>query len=438
MKYCSDLVRSALWVPIFCSLASGAVAAGRPYGDDFVRYGHARSDTAPALSGGIVPAEVAPARGGDAYMRQVEALESAFGPYADGLDEPLSDLGRHYLSRGETDKALEVFTRAMHVVRVNDGLYSERQLPLLRATLDTYRLGGDFEALDERYDYYYNMFGAGEPPYTEPRLRASLAYLRWQREALRLGVGKQSGRRLLTLLRHNDDLIEEVGRDRTLALHWQIDLALSQVKNYYLLQELVEEPQPEQLYTSRHMNPGAEFGRPTQHNPLMDDLMRRRGNVVGLGADTLEDVLLELPQGADPELRARLLLALADWHQWHGDFRDAERYYVRTVSTLSEAGRQDLLDQWLGEPVELPDNGVFFQPRFGESVPEENAVAVRYSVSASGRVRDAQLVQEAEVEQPADAQRILRRLRGTVFRPRWADGYAEPSAGLSRRYVWVD
>ena len=80
--------------------------------------------------------------------------------------------------------------------RINDGLYSERQVPLLRELLQSYREAGDYEALDERYDYYFRLYGNGQPPYTEIRLRAALEYLRWQREALRLGVGGRELERL--------------------------------------------------------------------------------------------------------------------------------------------------------------------------------------------------------------------------------------------------
>ncbi|NND67382.1 MAG: hypothetical protein HKN19_07335 [Halioglobus sp.] len=435
MNSWSTLVRRAPWAAVLLCLAAGAWAAGSPYGEEFVRYGHDRADTAPALSGFMPSAEPVEPGDGAELIRQVEALESAFGPYADGLDEPLGSLGRHYLATGELGRALEVFTRAMHIVRVNEGLDSQRQMPVLRAMLDTYRLSGDHAALDERYDYYYTMLGAGEPPYTDVRLQAALAYLRWQREALRLEVDKNAGRRLLALLRHNENLIDNVARDDTLAPQWQAALALSQVKNYYLLQELVDEPDP--VYTSRHVAPIPEIGR-TQRNPVLDELERRRSGVRRLGASALENALLDLPQGTEPMLRARLLLALGDWYQWHGDLSSAKRYYAQTVSTLADGGREDLLLQWLGEPVELPDNGVFFQPAFGESVPAEHGVPLQFNVSASGRVTNVGLAGQAEPERKRDAQRLLRRIRGTRFRPRWAGGFAEPTAQVTRRYVWLD
>lgn len=429
--------RASCALPLFC-LAAGALAAGSPNGERFVRFGHDRTDTAPVFLGSAAPDPV-DAASSEAFLRQVEALESDFGPYAQGLDEPLGSLGRHYIALGEPGKALAVFNRAMHVVRVNEGLDSRRQLPLLRAALDTYRLTGDHAALDERFDYYYAMFGSGGPPYTDQRLDVALAYLRWQREALRLRLDNQYDRRLLNLLRHNDDLVEAVAGDDSLAPRWQAELALSQLKNYYLLQELVDEPEPvyPSRFDSRLGSPFAEPGRDRPHNPVLEELERRRGAARRLGAAALDDALLRLPQDADPVLRAQLLLALGDWYQWHGDQRSAAQHYSRTVITLTDAGRADLLHQWLGEPVELPDNGVFFQPVIGESVPREHSVLLRYDVSARGRASNISLVQEAGEELESDAQRIQRRLRGTRFRPRWAGGRAEAVAEITRRYVWL-
>jgi len=139
----------------------------------------------------------------------------------------------------------------------------------------------------------------------------------------------------------------------------------------------------------------------------------------------------------DDDDLARLHLELGDWHQWHGSDKQAGEQYQQVVQLLSEAQRPDLLQQWLGQPRELPDNGAFWQP---SPVPESEppvVIKVRYDVSAKGRVRNLQ----SEVSDPHDeglAVRLRRKLRQIRFRPRWAAGVAEPVTQIERGYVLID
>ena len=65
-----------------------------------------------------------------ALQRQrLDELETQQGPYAPGLTEPLADLGRSLSRSGDIVGAARAYNRALHVLRVNEGLYSDNQLP---------------------------------------------------------------------------------------------------------------------------------------------------------------------------------------------------------------------------------------------------------------------------------------------------------------------
>ena len=142
------------------------------YGREYVRIDRSWEDGSPR--GLPVPREEYGDADESAFLEQIQTRELSGGPYSDALAEPLSSLGNYYRDQGKFDEALDLYERALHLVRVNDGLYSERQIPLLRELLDTYRLAGDMQALDDRYEYFFRLYGNGQPPYTELRLRASL------------------------------------------------------------------------------------------------------------------------------------------------------------------------------------------------------------------------------------------------------------------------
>ena len=207
-----------LLLGLFAQQHSAIAETPALYGQEYYRLGQSWEDGHPrrlprSLQRGLPRSLPEPRRDnsdGDesAYIQQLQLQELSAGPYSDALAEPLASLGRHYRERGEYGEALGYYRRALHIVRVNDGLYSERQIPLVRDLLDTYRLAGDLQELDERYEYFFRLYGNGEPPYTELRLRASLEFLRWQREALRIDLDGDGKNRLLKLYQLNEHILE--------------------------------------------------------------------------------------------------------------------------------------------------------------------------------------------------------------------------------------
>ncbi|MBP6682355.1 MAG: tetratricopeptide repeat protein, partial [Halioglobus sp.] len=166
-----------------------------PYGEDFVRLGQSWQD-AGRLAPLPTPAAPDAAELDSAhYERELGQLENRGGPYAETLAEPLADMARVLRRSGDIAGAQQAYQRALHLVRVNEGLYSERQVPILRELFDIYRMTGDLAMLDGRYDYFFSLYGSGQPPYTPIRLGAGLEYMRWQREALRLGVDERDTER---------------------------------------------------------------------------------------------------------------------------------------------------------------------------------------------------------------------------------------------------
>ncbi|TDG12076.1 tetratricopeptide repeat-containing protein [Seongchinamella unica] len=404
-------------------------AAPAPYGEDFVRTG-AQWD-----EGGLawleLSAKTTEPQDVEPFVRQVESLEQAGGPYADGLAEPLASLGRHYRQSGDYQQAVSLYRRAMHVVRINDGLGSARQIPLLRELLLSYRQAGDLEALDERYDYYFHLFGNGRPPFTPARLRAAREYMRWQREAVRLNQGA-SEKRLLELIELNEDILQAIQLQADVPYHWRRDFSYSQMLNHYLLLQRLEPTVSErQLLTSREYMGSLQAVQSLEDQKLDLRLRSAPARIAGM----LEELAVAAAiQG--PVEEAAVQLSLADWSFWTGNKRQAEIAYRQVVEILNGAGEDALLQQWLGEPVELPDNGVFWQ---AETAPDVATVTVeaRYDVSALGRVSELQ-TRIPDGTDDRSLYRFRRKLLSTLFRPRWVTGEPEAVASIARHYRILD
>jgi tetratricopeptide (TPR) repeat protein len=438
------LPRFVQWLLVLSlSLLSCSVYAELPefYGKKFARMGQGWADVRPPAVEIVLVIESENENPDKAFQLQLEEFESKTGPYADGLTEPLLGLGRYYSRRGDYEQALQLYRRALHIVRLNDGLNSKRQAPVVRELLDTVRLSGDLQALDDRYDYFFRLYGRGRPPYNDIRVRAALEYLRWQREALRLDIDNSDSRRLLELYALNEDMLDAAVGSIAFTLEDRWNFSLGQIRNLYLLQSKVNPPIQ---VTGLKANAAIQSmsGQDLEMDSTQRQLQALRRNAFRSGRGVLEHYLASMQlmeEGSEQagraiEFRARAMLELADLHQWNGSYSRAAEYYNGVVEMLIAADRDELVQQWFGAPVELPDNGAFWQPAPNREGMQQIIVSATYDVSARGRARNI----SAQAQREDDAKKVYRFKRGlasTRFRPRFENGQAVATQALSREYV---
>ena len=89
----------------------------------------------------------------DRYSERVDRLESEYGAWYPGLQEELIGLGQTWMNIGGYEAAINVFTRAMHINRINEGLYSLTQQDTLKHIIDANIQAQDSEAHTDNYAY---------------------------------------------------------------------------------------------------------------------------------------------------------------------------------------------------------------------------------------------------------------------------------------------
>ena len=75
------------------------------------------------------------------------------------------------------------YTTELYNARVNDGLYGDQQLPILRGLLDLYLLSGDRAAFEERAPINF-VCSVGVPPFEAGELQAALEFFDVSLDAL--------------------------------------------------------------------------------------------------------------------------------------------------------------------------------------------------------------------------------------------------------------
>jgi tetratricopeptide (TPR) repeat protein len=91
------------------------------------------------------------------YSESIVVEESESGPYSTELIEELIAVGILNQHQGRHEEALENFQRAMHITRVNYGLYSLEQIPVLERIIESQLATGDRGEADFMREYIFRL-----------------------------------------------------------------------------------------------------------------------------------------------------------------------------------------------------------------------------------------------------------------------------------------
>ncbi|MEH6637467.1 MAG: tetratricopeptide repeat protein [Halioglobus sp.] len=417
--HCGVIICACLWP---CSNAA------RGHLPEFFGHEYVRAEEDPAAAPAAAPASQAARPGLSApeshysFNQQVTDREKAGGPYAPGLWEPLISLGLYYQGLGDYAAARDAYQRALHISRVNDGLNSELQIPILRELLTIYRTMGDYKALDGAYIYYNRLRVPGTPPYEQRTIDDALEYLQWEREAYAQRTDGLQLRHLLQAYLVNARMLRAMAAEPDIRFDWYQQIALSQLQNLYLL--LGADP----VLQAPSGGTGGTGGSDAIVDMHVSSL--QHGAFIK-GKHLLRD-LVDRAHNSPPREMAAVRLELGDWYQWNGEYRGAGREYAEVVSILRNANEEQLLEQWLAQPMELPDEQSLWQQNRA-SAGQEQVVVARYKVSARGEISNINVSTSGE-DDSGSARRIKSMLLDTHFRPRFSQGKAERSGEVIRRY----
>ena len=124
------------------------------------------------------------------YRTYIQSMEASAGAFAPGLTEQLLGLGLNLQALDRHEEAEAVLKRGVHVSRVQSGLYSADQIPLLRAEIRSLTAMGRFDEVDERQRYLARVESEALEG-TPASIAALLDQAAWAEQAWDLRVGEQ-------------------------------------------------------------------------------------------------------------------------------------------------------------------------------------------------------------------------------------------------------
>lgn len=329
------------------------------------------------------------------------------GAYEEDLSELSLELGNLYLAGGEAEKAVEQFERALHVTKINHGLDSELQIPILKSLIQSYIDLGDWSNADSRQRNLYVIETEAHGSGCE-LVPAIEKLARWNIDLFGRSYGKYP----------DDYLYESVG------LYEQaLEIAVSDCSGN---RNAVISRLASRLLGTWYIISLDE----AKINIIRRIELRRKGEAI---IERMIDRYSASSEAGSPYL-GEAKVKLADWRLLFGKEAGTNRLYEQALAELkrSKVG-EDALKAIFDPSVPIPE---FFELEFRNplSIDQyESPVAVSYRRERSGHAADI-AIDEAV---PADISRRMSKYLGeSRFRPAISgEGHLLLTAPVAATYV---
>jgi hypothetical protein len=371
----------------------------------------------------------------DLYSNSVTELESGNGVWDVGLVELLASLANLQQQQGQHLEAINSFDRAIHVNRINSGLHTAEQIPLIEGLIESHMAVGDWGKTDLFYNY---LFYVHQKAYglDDPRMISELGRLGdWNIQAFNIGYGDALGVRLgaaqMLFVAGARMVLKHFGKNDERF----VDFLLSIANSAYLVS----------------LNP--DLAVEASQSRYVEDLERLRLSLnqrggsrprgFNAGKDALTEIATYYSTAPDSTYEfAEAVTNLGDWHLMFRYRQAAATNYQEAWDLLSQQENgAELIQQLFGQVKSLPT----FASEIGELVARNAALNdgaelnfdsadFAFDVTENGMVRDIRLLSEETDANRSQLLQVRRVLRDSVFRPVLKDGKRIRSDNLQFRF----
>ncbi len=144
-------------------------------------------------------------RQSDAYREEIARLETLYGPYDPVLLEPLASLASTMAARRDYETVQELHERSLQIVRIELGLDSLSQRPILERAIENDIRLGDWSSASARFESIYNLMDENTQQMSAALLSQAREMKSWYLHAILLDspdLWEQQGRRIGELQRN--------------------------------------------------------------------------------------------------------------------------------------------------------------------------------------------------------------------------------------------
>ncbi|MDJ0877904.1 MAG: tetratricopeptide repeat protein, partial [Halieaceae bacterium] len=367
----------------------------------------------------------------EVLLQQLWLTENQVGAYSPELVPELRGLGAALFADGQYKDAIDSYRRAIHLLRVNEGLNTLSQTGMVEQLVEAYVELGDFVAADDQQLYLHRVRKQHLAPDDPEMLEAVEQLADWHRNAYLSQLDKYRYPRIVDLFDLYDEMADAVGEIHGDNSRKKLPYLMGKLKTEYLLS----------VYPGESEEP-LQVEAEQRQNADLPDLTKLR--FIGFRNDNYRHGLASLREmlgilASDPNTTrqemADVIVMKGDWYQWHRRYAQAIRLYREAWNHVE--GQPDA-EQWraatFSNPLELPSETVFQPGRMPLRLYHGAEVQARFAVTRHGEAHDIEILSPDRSDNQPAVTRGYKYLRDMRFRPRLKDGVVVTAAAIERTY----
>jgi tetratricopeptide (TPR) repeat protein len=306
------------------------------------------------------------------YRSAIEQREAEVGAYDPELSEMAFSLGKALQLSHHYTEAIDAYKRSLYLNRVNHGVYSLAQAPMLRGMIESYAPLGEIKEISDRYDQllWIHVKSYGQD---DPKLIPLLSEIsQWHLEAYVQTGGREDLYHLNTAFELYHVAIElsskHEGASNLSLVGLLNNLAMT---SYYLAVHHQQYPEYSDIA------PSPPFGyRPFS---IDGDELMRKGSYFLHGRTAQSRILdiIETNPDLTPADQALAYTGIADWYLLFGRYQYAMKTYQLAHKAVEGDNHQkEILEKLFGAPTMLPTVGteaLLFNPTTPHSLTKDAA-----------------------------------------------------------------
>lgn len=347
--------------------------------------------------------------------QHIDLLERVRHRYHPELVEPLTLRGDAYAGKGEYDKALDQYQRATHLSRVNDGLNSASQVPIVYREAAAFKAMQDYERANDREEYAYHVLTRAHGAYDPEMLPGVYHLAQWYTQTNNVFSARAMYEHALNILTASGAAQSEA------ALPAYRGIATS-----YRLERF-----PPYYITGSSDNTAMR----SQFEPeYVDTVSINNFPAAERALQQIVAIYRESPDKYSVQSQVEAILDLADWYLLWDKYSRAHPLYAHAYGMVGEIegvdpasvfGTPKLLHFPAPQPPKKP-------PAHLRGDQQKGVVEVAFEVSKNGHVRKLATV-ASQPEGMMDF-RVRKSLRASRYRPALAEGV--PVVHAEHRYQY--
>ena len=361
------------------------------------------------------------------YIDAIEQVESESGVYGQDISQQLIGLGLSYQTINKHDEAVDIFKRALHLQRVNEGLYSLNQLSVIKNLIHSYSELGNWNKVNKTYKYYYWLHVRNYEKYDPEMLDITTNMAKWHLKAYELELEESSDKSLflaVQMYQHALDIIIHNFSETDLRL-------VEPLKGLIAINYLSEKERG--MFTYDQKGYVQDHNIRTFHNN-QNNFIEYSDAAYVAGRNLYAHLLAVYRANAlsDKYIIEKTMAAIGDWHLIFKKRIVANKAYKITYDQMirrqsGDQSSEQTLDKLFGSPLPLPifseiNLGTITASGLQQLDKSQQYALVNFDVNKRGDPRNIKILESNPPDNTHVQNDVLRRIKKLKFRPRIVEG----------------